>query len=65
MFSKEYFIYLLKSKKYLLLFISNVFFFFLCSTKWNAGYSISAGLAVLVIVWGRFQLNKGSVTTNG
>lgn len=47
-----------KKWKYLLLFISNVFFFFLCSTKWNAGYSISAGLAVLVIVWGRFQLNK-------
>lgn len=37
--------------QWMLLVIPNLYLFFLCSTKWNAGYSISAGLlGVLILV---------------
>jgi hypothetical protein len=41
-----------------ILFVSNAFFFFLCSTKWMAGYNISAGLAVLAILWIRLRMKR-------
>lgn len=36
--------------QYVLMAACNLFLFFLCSTRWNAGYSISAGLVGLVIL---------------
>lgn len=41
--------------QWLLMAATNLYLFFLCSTKWNAGYSISLGLVVVVmlIYWKR------------
>lgn len=41
--------------QWLLMAATNLYLFFLCSTKWNAGYSISLGLvvAVMLIYWKR------------
>jgi hypothetical protein len=44
--------------EFFILFVSNAFFFFLCSTKWMAGYNISAGLAVLAILWIRLKMKR-------
>lgn len=38
--------------------ICNLFFFFLCSTKWNAGYNIALGLIVLIVLVARLKYKR-------
>ena len=42
--------------QWLLAAATNLYLFFLCSTKWNAGYSISGGILAVLILW--FYLKK-------
>lgn len=37
--------------QWLLMAATNLYLFFLCSTKWNAGYSISGGILGVLILW--------------
>ena len=37
--------------QWLLAAATNLYLFFLCSTKWNAGYSISGGILAVLILW--------------
>jgi hypothetical protein len=47
-----------KQLDFFILFISNIFFFFLCSTKWNAGYNICLGLILVSILLLRFRKKR-------
>lgn len=45
--------------QWLLAAATNLYLFFLCSTKWNAGYSISGGILAVLILW--FYLKKEKI----
>lgn len=47
--------------QWLLMVATNLYLFFLCSTKWNAGYSISGGILGILILWLYFVKRKKAV----
>lgn len=51
--------------QWLLAAATNLYLFFLCSTKWNAGYSISGGILAVLILWFYLKKKKNSSVPPG